>query len=80
MPTCYIVRGLKEFKETAEKDLKHNPLMFDNFPLKQCVSDNYLGQVLNMGGVEQSATATVQERTGMIKGETMEIKSIVGEY
>ena len=46
---------------------------FDNFPLKKCVSDNYLGQVLHMGGVEQSATTTVQ-------GETMEIKSIVGEY
>ena len=50
------------------------------FPVKQCISDKNLGQVLHMGGVEQSATATVQERAGKIKGATMEIKSIVEEY
>ena len=54
--------------------------MFDTFLIKQKVSDKYLGQVLHSGGVECSATATVQERTGRIKGATMEIKSIVEEY
>ena len=54
--------------------------MFSSFPVKQKVSDKYLGQVLHSDGVEASATATVQERTGKIKGATMEIRSIVEEY
>ena len=54
--------------------------MFGNFTIKQKVSDKYLGQVLHSGGVEASATATVQERSGRIKGAAMEIRSIVEEY
>ena len=54
--------------------------MFDKFTVKQKVSDKYLGQVLHSGGVEASAEATVMERSGRIKGATMEIKSIVEEY
>ena len=78
--TCYIVCGSKQFKEMVDKDFKANPLMFDKFPVKQKVSDKYLGQVLHMGGVEQSASATVQERSGRIKGASLEIKAIVEEY
>ena len=77
---CYIVCGSKQFKEMVDKDFKANPLIFDKFPVKQKVSDKYLGQVLHMGGVEQSATATVQERSGRIKGASLEIKAIVEEY
>ena len=54
--------------------------MFDNFPVKQKVSDKYLGQVLHSDGGEASAAAAVQERSGRIKGATMEIQSIVEEY
>ena len=78
--TCFIVCGSKRFRDKTEKDLKANPLMFSSFPVKQKVSDKYLGQVLHSDGVEASATATVQERTGKIKGATMEIRSIVEEY
>ena len=78
--TCFIICGSKQFKEKAEQDLKYNPIMFDTFPVKHKTSDKYLGQVLHSGGVEASATATVQERSGRIKGATMEIKAIVEEY
>ena len=78
--TCYIICGSKRFKERAENDLRVNPLVFGTFPVKQRVSDKYLGQVIHSGGVESSATATVQERTGRIRGATMEIKSIVEEF
>ena len=57
-----------------------NPLLFDNLPIKQRVSDKYLGQILHSAGVEYSATATVRERAGRIKGAALEIKSIVEEY
>ena len=78
--TCFLVCGSKTFKEKAQKELEGNPLMFDKFPVKQKVSDKYLGQVLHSGGVEASAEATVLERSGRIKGATIEIKSIVEEY
>ena len=53
--TCYIVCGSKKFKEKVEKDIQTNPLVFDSFSIKQCVSDKYLGQVLLSGGLEASA-------------------------
>ena len=78
--TCFIVCGSKQFREKVERDLESNPLMFGTFPVKQKISDKYLGQVLHSGGVECSAQATVMERSGKIKGASMEIKSIVEEY
>ena len=60
--TCFIVCGSKEYKENIEKTLLSSPLLFDNFPVKQPVSDRYLGQVLQSGGLESSAEATVQDR------------------
>ena len=78
--TCFLVCGSKSFKDKTQKQLEINPLLFDKFPVKQKVSDKYLGQVLHSGGVEASAEATVRERSGRIKGATMEIKSIVEEF
>ena len=54
--------------------------MFDNFPVKQRVSDKYLGQVLHSAGPESSAEAIVQEIVGRIKGASLEIKSMVEEF
>ena len=45
--------------------------MFGDFVVKERVSDKYLGQVLHSGGLEDSALATVKERSGKIKGATM---------
>ena len=78
--TCYIVCGSKNFKTKVEQDLIDKPLVFDTFNVKQRVSDKYLGQVLHSGGLGCSATATVHDRKGRIKGATMEIRSIVEEY
>ena len=78
--TCFIVCGSKEYKEKNEKDLLSFPLMFDNFPVKQRVSDKYLGQVLHSAGPESSAEAIVQEIVGRIKGASLEIKSMVEEF
>ena len=59
------------------KDLKRNPLLFGNFPVKQREHDRYLGQVLHSGGLDRCAEATVQEMKGRIKGAAMEVKSII---
>ena len=78
--TSYIVCGSRKFKQKAKEDLENNPLMFGDFVVKERVSDKYLGQVLHSGGLEDSALATVKERSGKIKGATMEIKSIIEEF
>ena len=78
--TCLIVCGSRKYKQNVEKDLSRNPLMFGQFTIKQKESDKYLGQVLHVGGLEESEAATVRERLGRIKGATMEIKSIVEEF
>jgi hypothetical protein len=62
------------------EDLKRNTLMFGNFNIKQREYDRYLGQVLHGDGLDQSAEATVKERSGRIKGGTMEIKGIIEEF
>ena len=62
--TCFLICGSKGFKEKSQKELEVNPLKFGTFPVKQKVSDKYLGQVLHSGGVEASAEATVLERSG----------------
>ena len=58
-------------------DLYQNSLMFGKFAVKQREYDRYLGQVLHGGGLDESAVATVKERTGRIKGAALEIKSII---
>ena len=78
--TSFIVCGSRKFKQKAREDLENNPLMFGDFLVKERVSDKYLGQVLHSGGLEDSALATVRERSGKIKGATMEIKSLIEEF
>ena len=56
--TCYIVFGSKKYKENVKKDLEHTPLMFGKFPLKQRVSEKYLGQILHSGGLSDSSLGT----------------------
>ena len=58
--TCFIVCGNRKFKDNVEKDLKRNPLLFGNFPVKHRKHDRYLGQVLHGGALDCSAEATVQ--------------------
>ena len=78
--TGFIVCGSKAFKQTALQDLDRNQLMFGDFQVHQKESDKYLGQMLHGGGLDRSAEATVLERTGRIKGATLEIKSIIEEF
>ena len=78
--TCFIVFGSKVFKEKVRKDLDQSPLMFGNFPITQRVSEKYLGQILHSEGLSRSAEATVEERSGRIRGAALEIKSIVEEF
>ena len=78
--TSFIVCGSRRFKQKAKDDLQNNPLKFGDFPVKERVSDKYLGQVLHGGGLDDSALATVRGRAAKIKGASMEIKTIIEEF
>ena len=78
--TCFIVMGSNDFKAKVYEDLKKCPLTFGKFELKEKEADKYLGQMLHSGGLGTSAEATVEERTGRIKGAAMEIKAIIEEF
>ena len=78
--TCFIVCGSKSYKDQVTHDLHQNSMMFGKFAVKQREYDRYLGQVLHGGGLDESALATVKERSGRIKGAALEIKSIIEEF
>ena len=78
--TSFIVCGSKKYKQNVMEDLKRNALMFGNFNIKQREYDRYIGQFLHSDGLDKSAEATVKERSGRIKGATMEIKGIIEEF
>ena len=78
--TCFLVCGSKSFKHKIEEQLVENPLKFDNFLVKRRESERYLGQVLHEGGLARSAEATAKGRAGVIRGATMEIKSIIEDF
>ena len=78
--TCFIVCGSRNYKNKVAKDLEQNPLVFEDFPVKQKICDRYLGQMLHGLGLDESAEATVKERKGRIKGAALEIKSIIEEF
>ena len=75
--TGYLVFGCKKFKEEVEKEVELRPLMFGKFEVARKQSDKYLGQVLHEGGLARSVQATIEERTGKIKGAIYTTASIL---
>ena len=78
--TSYLVCGTEEYKAKTNKLLKEIPLQFGDFLAKRKVMDKYLGQVLHEDGLEASVRATIQDRTGKIKGAIFLTKSIIETY
>ena len=63
-----------------KKNLDHTPLVFGKSLVTQRVSEKYLGQILHSGGLSECAKATVEDRSGKIRGAALEIKSVVEEF
>ena len=61
------------------KELSSCPIDFMKFNLKEKEKDKYLGQMIE-SNLAASALATVQERSGKIKGAAIEIKGIIEEF
>ena len=56
--------GSRKYRSKVAKDLEQNPIVFEDFPVKEKICDRYLGQMLHGGGLDESAEATVNERKG----------------
>ena len=75
----YLLLGSNKFINNQKKEINKNPIKFEQFDLKEKMSDKYLGQVIEKN-LAKSALATVQDRSGKIKGAAIEIKSIIEDY
>ena len=58
----------------VRKELRSCPIDFMKFNLKENEKDKYLGQLIE-SNLAATALATVQERSGKIKGAAIEIKA-----
>ena len=72
--------GKKEFKEEIEKDLDLMPLKFGEFEVARKEKDKYLGQVLHEDGLARSVEATIEERSGKVKGAIHTMASLLETY
>lgn len=66
--TSYIGCWAEAFNKKTEDNLKITPLAFGDFTVKRKKSDKYLGHIIHKGGLTKLVSATIKERTGMIKG------------
>ena len=62
------------------EELKLTPLKFDEFNMKQEKMIKYLGMQLHEDGIAASIQATVDDRSGKIRGATFEIKSLIEDF
>ena len=72
--TGYLILGSKKNMKGVRKELSSCPIDFMKFNLKEKEKDKYLGQVIE-SNLAASALATVQERSGKIKGAAIEIRA-----
>ena len=77
--TCYLILGSEKFKKEAQEEMDTCPIQFNKFTLQEKKADKYLGQVIK-SNLSESALATVQQRSGKIKGATMQIKAIIEDF
>ena len=78
--SSYIVCGSKKYKDKVMAELKITPLKFGDFNMKHEKVIKYLGMKLHEDGIAASVQATVEERSGKIRGATFEIKNIIEDF
>ena len=78
--TGYIVVGKKDFKEEVEKEQEVVKLKFGEFNVTRKEKDKYLGQVLHEDGLAKCVEATIQERSGKVKGAIHTMASLLDTY
>ena len=72
--------GSERYNKKTNKQLEAMPLMFGDFLAKRKTSDKYLGQIIDEKGLSASVKATIQERTGKVKGAIYLTKTIIETF
>ena len=73
--SSFIVCGSKKYKDKVKEELELTPLKFGEFNMKQEKTIKYLGMQLHEDGMAASIQATVEERSGKIRGATFEVRN-----
>ena len=74
--TCIIIIGSRKFRKKINDDLKVNPIMFYDRPIKSVESEKYLGDYIGPS-LSESVFLTVLRRKGMCERLIREIKVTV---
>ena len=78
--TSYLIIGNNKFKEDVRRKCEKSPLYFNDFKVKEKISDKYLGDLFHSDGLAASVDATVVDRTGKIKGGMVEIAALLEDF
>ena len=62
--SCFIVLGSKKTVNEMKSELKACPLPLCGKPMKEKVSDKYLGDLIHSHGPSASVESTISERYG----------------
>ena len=72
--------GSKKYKDKVKEELELTPLKFGEFNMKQEKTIKYLGMQLHEDGMAASIQATVEERSGKIRGATFEVRNLIEDF
>ena len=73
----FLVLGTENYKTKVKLESKEEAIKLGKDILHEKDEEKYLGDVLSSGGLAESVQATVQERTGKIKGAIYELGVLI---
>ena len=77
--SCYILIGQKKFGLKLKAELEAQPLSLCSLPMKEKVSDKYLGDYIHSEGIKASVFCTISNRSGRISSSIIETRAIIDD-
>ena len=78
--TIHMIMGQKNNVIKVRNEIKENPLIFDNFEMKEKDKEKWLGDKISQGGLSKSVQDTIFERSGKAKTASIEVKAIIEDF
>ena len=75
--SSFMVVGIPKVTEKLEEELKKNPLILCDKPMKRASNYSYLGTVISEKGVGESVMESVKSKLGKVKHLIFEIKAVL---
>ena len=77
--SCFIILGDKKMVQNTRKELSNCPLSLCGNPMKEKVSDKYLGDFIHTSGPSQSVECTISNRYGRTLLGILETRAIIDD-